>query len=112
MLVEKMGYTVFKIKNSVTGSYFYVDNQDFLTPFQEKQMSFQPDFILEYAHHLGSHFGKMGHQNIEVYADSHVSLNGRRSARFINQEIDLLTQKRSLKNYSWILPFKDEINGF
>jgi len=112
MLIEKMGYTVFKIKNSVTGSYFYVDNQDFLTPFQEKQMSFQPDFILEYAHHLGSHFEKMGHQNIEVYADSHVSLNGRRSARFINQEIDLLTQKRSLKNYSWILPFKDEINGF
>jgi hypothetical protein len=112
MLIEKMGYTTFKVTNSATGGFFYVENQDFLTPFQEKQMSFQPDFILEYAHHLGSHFKEMGHQNVEVYAESYVSLNGRRSTRFIDQKIDLLTQKRSLRNYAWILPFNDEINGF
>ena len=112
MLIEKMGYTTFKVTNSATGGFFYVNNQDFLTPFQEKQMSFQPDFILEYAHHLGSHFKEMGHQNVEVYAESYVSLNGRRSTRFIDQKIDLLTQKRSLRNYAWILPFNDEINGF
>ena len=52
MLMEKRGYH-FKIEDSVTKN-FSVNNQDFLTPFQEKQMSFQPDFILEYAHFLGT----------------------------------------------------------
>ena len=36
MLIEKMGYTNFKIVDAETNNYFYVDNQDFLTPLQEK----------------------------------------------------------------------------
>ncbi len=109
MLMEKMGYTSFKIVDRVSNKYFYVDNKDFLTPFQEKQMSFQPDFIIEYAHFLGNHFTLQGHKNIEVYADSFVALNGRRSKRFIDPNINLMKQKRSLKHYSWVIPFKDEI---
>ena len=109
MLMEKMGYTTFKIVDGVSNKYFYVDNKDFLTPFQEKQMSFQPDFIIEYAHFLGNHFTLQGHKNIEVYADSFVALNGRRSKRFIDPNINLMEEKRSLKHYSWIIPFKDEI---
>ena len=108
-LMEKMGYTTFKIVDGVSNKYFYVDNKDFLTPFQEKQMSFQPDFIIEYAHFLGHHFTLQGHKNIEVYADSFVALNGRRSKRFIDPNINLMKEKRSLKHYSWIIPFKDEI---
>ena len=109
MLMEKMGYTTFKIVDGVSNKYFYVDNKDFLTPFQEKQMSFQPDFIIEYAHFLGNHFTLQGHKNIEVYADSFVALNGRRSKRFIDPNINLMKEKRSLKHYSWIIPYKDEI---
>ena len=109
MLMEKMGYTSFKIVDGISNKYFYVDNKDFLTPFQEKQMSFQPDFIIEYAHFLGNHFTLQGHKNIEVYADSFVALNGRRSKRFIDPNINLMKEKRSLKHYSWIIPFKDEI---
>jgi len=109
MLMEKMGYTSFKIVDRVSNKYFYVDNKDFLTPFQEKQMSFQPDFIIEYAHFLGNHFTLQGHKNIEVYADSFVALNGRRSKRFIDPNINLMKEKRSLNHYSWIIPFKDEI---
>ena len=67
MLIEKMGYTNFKIVDAETNNYFYVDNQNFLTPLQEKQMSFQPDFILEYALYLGVHFKKQGHKNIQVF---------------------------------------------
>jgi hypothetical protein len=67
MLMEKKGDTTFKIKDSVSGNYFYVKNEDFLTPFQEKQMSFQPDFILEYAQHLESHYKEKGVRNIQVF---------------------------------------------
>ena len=66
MLMEKAGYANFKIVDGKTKKSFYVNNADFLTSFQEKQMSFQPDFILEYAHYLGDHFSNQGHKNIEV----------------------------------------------
>ena len=112
MLIEKMGYTNFKIVDAETNNYFYVDNQDFLTPLQEKQMSFQPDFILEYAHYLGDHFKNQGHRNIGIYAESFVSLNGRSNQQFIDPEVDLLLEKESFKHKHWIKPFKDEIKGF
>ena len=112
MLMEKMGYANFKITNSKTGNFFYVDNQDFLTPLQEKQMSFQPDFILEYAHFLGDHFKSKGHENIQVFVESYVALNGRLSQPFINKNIDLYQQKETFNPKEWILPFNDEIKGF
>lgn len=111
MLIEKMGYTNFKIVDAETNNYFYVDNQNFLTPLQEKQMSFQPDFILEYAHYLGDHFKKQGHKNIQVFAESFVALNGRLSQPFIDKSIDLYKEKESWKHKNWILPLNDEIKG-
>ena len=111
MLMEKAGYANFKIVNSETNDFFYVDNTDFLTPFQEKQMSFQPDFILEYAHYLGDHFKSQGHQNIQVFVDCYVALNGRLSQPYIDPKIDLYKEKESFKHKNWILPFNDEIKG-
>lgn len=112
MLMEKAGYAQFKIVNGKTEEYFYVNNADFLTPFQEKQMNTQPDFILEYAKYLAGHFRAQGHKNIEVYVESFVALNGRESRRYIDPTVNLLNQKESFQHKTWILPFKDEIKGF
>ena len=112
MLMEKRGYTQFKIVDSVTKKQFYVKNEDFLTEFQEKQMSFQPDFILEFAHHLGSFYNNHGHKNIQVFADSYVALNGRKNQQFIDPNVNLLEQTNGFENNEWILPFNDEIKGF
>ena len=111
MLVEKRGYTTFKIQDSITKKFFYVRNKDFLTPFQEKQMSFQPDFILEYAHYLGEHFKSQGHENIQIFADSFVALNGRINQRFIDPDFNLLNTQESFYNKNWILPLNDKIKG-
>lgn len=111
MLMEKAGNAQFKIVDGETGKRFYVDNSDFLTPFQEKQMSFQPDFILQYAHYLADHFAKDGHQNIEVYVESHVALNGRMSQPFIDPTKNLLEFEDSFKTKNFILPFNDTIKG-
>ena len=111
MLMEKSGYAQFKIVDGETGKWFYVDNSDFLTTFQEKQMAFQPDFILEYAHYLKEHFEKDGHKKVRVYVDSQVSLNGRLSTTFINPQIDLAKEKESFLHKNWIIPFTDEIKG-
>lgn len=111
MLMEKSGYAQFKIVNGATGKWFYVDNSDFLTTFQEKQMAFQPDFILEYAQYLKEHFEKDGHKNIEIYVNSQVSLNGRLSTTYIYPKVDLTKVKESFSHKNWIIPFTDEIKG-
>ena len=111
MLMEKAGYAEFKVVDAETGKRFYVNNSDFLTPFQEKQMSFQPDFILEYAHFLAEHFKKDGHENIEVYVESYVGLNGRKSTPYISPDVNLLNFADTFKHKTFILPFNDEIKG-
>ncbi len=112
MLIEKKGYSTFKIVDGDSEKSFYVMNEEFLTELQERQMSFQPDFILEYAHYLGNHFTDKGISQVEVYVDSYVTLNGRMNKRFINPHIDLMKEKRGFKNKEWILPLNEKIKGF
>ncbi|MFK7813550.1 MAG: HTTM domain-containing protein [Maribacter sp.] len=111
MLTEKSGYAQFKIVDGESGKWFYINNPDFLTPFQEKQMAFQSDFILEYAHYLKGHFESEGHQKVEVYVDSQVALNGRLSTTFVDPKVDLAKEKESFSHKKWVTPLKDEIKG-
>lgn len=111
MLMEKAGYAQFKVKDSKTGKQFLVDNDDFLNSFQEKQMSFQPDFIVEYAHFLGDYFASQGYENLEVYVESYVALNGRLSAPYIDPTVNLLEVEDNLAHKDFILPFNDTIKG-
>lgn len=103
MLMEKAGYAQFKIVDGHTGRRFYVDNTDFLTGQQEKMMSTQPDMIVQYAHFLGEKFAKDGHQNVEVYVESYVALNGRPSHPYIDPAVDLMTVDDSWTHKKWIL---------
>jgi hypothetical protein len=111
MLMEKAGYTQFIVIDSTTKKTIHVNNTLFLTAFQEKQMSFQPDFILEYAHHLHDFYKKKGINDPEVYLESYVALNGRLSRKYIDPKINLAKENESFLHKTWILPFNDEIKG-
>jgi hypothetical protein len=111
MVMEKQGYTTFRVVDKNNGDSWTIKNDDFLTSFQEKQMAFQPDFILEYAHHLAEYYKINHNRNIAVYADSYVSLNGRSTKRFVDPTIDLTTRSRNLIPIDWLLPFNDTIHG-
>lgn len=112
MLMEKAGYTVFTIVEPSTGRKVQADNRDYLSLLQEKQMSFQPDMILEFAHFLAKTYRQKGWTNPEVYAESYVTLNGRPSAVFINPDVNLAAEKESFKPKKWVFPFYDTIQGF
>lgn len=112
MLMEKAGYTEFTVKDSKTKKQIKVNNSHFLTAFQEKQMSFQPDFILEYAHFLHDYYQQQGFNDPEVHVESYVALNGRLSKLYIDQNINLAKENESFDHKTWILPFNDEIKGF
>ena len=109
--MEKAGYTQFTVKD-ITGKQTVVNNNEFLTPLQEKMMSAQPDMILQYAHILRDHYARSGFNSPLVYVDSYVTLNGRRGKAFINPNTDLAKEKESFKHKTWILPLNDEIKGF
>jgi hypothetical protein len=112
MLMEKAGYANFKVVDPETDRSFYVQNGNFLNPLQEKQMATQPDFILEFAHHLQDHFQREGINDPGIYVESYVALNGRTSRPFVDPTVDLTTIAPSLKPKTFILPFEGEIKGF
>lgn len=111
MLMEKAGYTQFTVTDSKTRQTIRINNSLFLTAFQEKQMAFQPDFILQYAHYLHDFYQKQGFNDPEVHVESYVALNGRLSQKYIDPEINLAKENESFLHKTWILPFNDEIKG-
>ena len=107
MLVEKSGLAHFTLKTS-DHTVFEVDNSKFLTPFQEKQMAIQPDFILQYAHYLGEYYSQqLQRKDLRIFADAHVALNGRVSHPFINPKQDLLLIEDGFKTKQWIITHPD-----
>lgn len=111
MLIEKMGYAQFLVKDAASGKTAVVNNNDFLTKNQEKMMATQSDFIIQYARHLEQYYRKAGMQAPEVYATVYVALNGRRSRLFIDPHTNLATVSESFGHKEWILPFQGKIYG-
>ena len=112
MLIEKMGYAQFIVKDSKTGEKIIVNNNDFLTKNQEKMMATQADFILQYAHFLHDHFAKNGMNDPKVYTVNYVSLNGRRSRLFADTDVNLAEENDSFDHKNWIADFPYKIYGF
>lgn len=112
MIMEKAGYTQFTVKDELNKKEIRVFNSDHLTMFQEKQMSFQPDFILEYAHYLHDYYQKKGFHNPKVFVESYVALNGRLSQKYINENTNIAAEQESFQPKTWLLPFNHEIIGF
>ncbi|CAM4067419.1 HTTM domain-containing protein [Flavobacterium antarcticum] len=112
MLMEKAGYTEFQVTDAITRETIHVDNDEFLTRFQEKQMSFQPDFIIQYAHYLHDYYQKQGVNDPIVTVESYVALNGRLSQKYIDPNINLAKEYDTFQHKNWILPFNDTIKGF
>ncbi len=104
MLVEKTGLAIFMVKDPNTNKSWEVYPSDYLTPQQEKQMSFQPDMILQFAHFIEDKLLAQGYEDVEVYADVYVSLNGRSSTPYINPETDLTKESYNLAARGWVLP--------
>ena len=104
MLMEKAGYVVFHIYDPVSGKMEQANNFTYLTQTQEKQMSTQPDMILQFAHYLKEKYQEKGFIEPHITAESYVTLNGRRSRPFIDPAVNLVEIKEGWKHKEWILP--------
>ncbi len=108
MLMEKSGNTFFYVREPSTGKTYEVNNNEFLTPLQDKMMSTQPDMILRYAHHLAAVYQDRGLKSPAVYAECYVALNGRRSRLLVDTTVNLAAQPLSWKHYNWVLPYQNK----
>ena len=99
MLVEKTGHATFYVTDLENGRIRTIYPSEYLTLAQEKQMSFQPDMILEFAHFLADEFGG----DVEVRAEVWVSMNGRSSRLLIDPTVNLAAEHNTLRSKSWIL---------
>ncbi len=104
MVVEKAGYVTYFVRDPASGRRWTINPGMYLTLPQERQMSFQPDMILQFAHFLGDQYLQDGYADVEVRAEAYVAFDGRASRLLIDPTVDLNAEPESIFHKSWILP--------
>lgn len=107
MVMEKNGYAEFTIINNETNERWVDYPSKTLTIIQDKQMSFQPDMIWQYAQFLKEKYTQKGITDISIYVMSKVSLNGRPSQTFVNPKTDLCSLQHVDEIYNFVRPLKE-----
>lgn len=108
MVRAKGGSVSFLVRKPGEDRVILVDPKSYLKPFQENEMSGQPDLILQMAHHIGREYRTPDGALPEVYAQANISLNGRRAAPLIDPDLDLMQVQDGLAPAHWILPAPSE----
>lgn len=99
---EKSGSVSYTVRDR-SGRKTIVPPGRYLTPRQEREMAGQPDLVLQLAHHIRDDFQARGEQ-VEVYADAVVSLNGRAPTQLVDPRRDLARVELGLDGADWIGP--------
>jgi hypothetical protein len=107
MAREKNGSVTFVVRSPATGKEWHVPPRQYLTPLQEREMSVQPDLILQLARRIAHDFEAEGKGPVEVHADARASLNGRPAELLVDPDVDLAGQEDGFAPKSWILPAPD-----
>ena len=88
MLMEKAGYCLYKVVDNNNGTTWEVTPSDYLSKHQDKQMSYQPDMIVQFAKFIKE--DEFASLDVSIYVDTYVSLNNNSGRPIINNKIDLL----------------------
>lgn len=107
MVREKNGSVEYRVKVAGREGELRVPPRRYLLANQEREMSGQPDLIVQLAHHIAEDFRARGHTGVEVRADAFASLNGRPPARLIDPAVDLAKVEDGLAFADWILPLEE-----
>jgi hypothetical protein len=107
MLRDKHGAIQYRVRLP-SGREVVVLPSRYLTLEQEREMSGQPDLVLQLAQHIARDFAERNMAGASVFADAHVSLNGRAARRMIDPTIDLAKIRDGIAAAAWILPAPTE----
>jgi hypothetical protein len=107
MVREKNGAVTYKV-SLPDGRTHHVTPGEYLTRHQEREMTGQPDLILQLAHRIRDEYKARGIHGVEVRADAVASLNGRPPRPLIDPAVDLAGVEDGVAPALWILPKPDE----
>ena len=106
MLRSKYGYATYYVVDNNTNKTTTVNLNDYLTKKQQRPASTKPDFIWQFSQRLKKEYAAKG-QDISVFVDCKISVNGRPFSQLINKEVNLAAiDWDTFKHSSWILPSK------
>lgn len=106
MLRVKGGIATYTVKNKENGESHNVNLDSYLTKKQKHSVSTKPDVIWQFAQKLKEQFKKDG-QDVSVYVNCNISVNGKPYKQLINPNIDLTNVSWNyFKHNHWILPSK------
>lgn len=108
MVRAKGGGTTFVVHSPSKQHTYYVSPREYLTRVQESEMSNQPDLILQLAHYIHDDFERRGYGDVEVRAESRVGLNGRHSAPFVDETVNLARVQDGLASARFVLPAPEQ----
>ncbi|MBT8267402.1 MAG: HTTM domain-containing protein [Bacteroidia bacterium] len=104
MLRSRVGLTTYTVVNKDTNKAVKINLDDHLSKKQKQIASTRPDVIWQFSQYLKQLYAKDG-QDIAVYVNSQVKVNGRRFQKLIDPEIDMASVKwNAFKHSPWILP--------
>jgi len=102
VLVREKNGAVSYVVTKGDGRRTLVEPRAYLTEAQAREMSSQPDLILQLAHRIADDFNARGEGPVEVRADARASLNGRRPKLLIDPTVDLARVEDGLGVARWI----------
>jgi hypothetical protein len=109
MLVNRHALSYFYVTDPNSGRTVQVSPQKFLNLRQTVMMAYQPDLTLQFAHYLAKVMPRKGPKPLKVEARMFVSINGRKPELFIDPNVDLAAEPRSLKRPRWLLPIHEPL---
>ena len=88
MLAERAGVVSFRVRDHARNTERMVSPGRYLTPSQAHAMAQDPALVRSFARHIAADYRARG-QQVSVYADAFLSLNGRPAQRLIDPTFDL-----------------------
>jgi vitamin K-dependent gamma-carboxylase len=110
MLRTKSGSAVYRVTNKKTGEVEKVRPSHYLGSLKGRMASTHPDIIWQFAHHLKNEYENKGWEEVAVFVDCVVSLNGHPSHPLIDPEVDLGSVGwEPFRHSEWILQWPEEL---
>lgn len=108
MLRVKSGYVHFTVKDPKSGKEWKVRPIEYLTHKQSGAVATRPDMAWQFVQILKQDYAEKGYPDVEIYALSAVSLNGRPMQPLYDGSVDLAkVEWKRFGHSEWLLPLKE-----
>jgi DNA modification methylase len=107
MLRTRSSKVLIKVYNKTQDKQFYINKDDYLTRKQQNMLS-KPDGIWQFCQRLKKEYAAKG-DDIEIYVDAKVSINGGAFKPLIDKNFDMATAEWDYFFHNdWVLLYEDD----